>query len=93
MGSPLTAGARGGPNAVPLPKGQRVKTVSLAPNENGAVDIAFSSVARDRTSNDENKGAGGWWQLRTIQRTDDGHWLDPTDVLCGVAGWACTTAQ
>lgn len=72
---------------VPLPKGQRVKTISLAPNDNGAVDIAFSSVARDRTSNDENKGAGGWWQLRTIRRTDDGHWLDPTDVLGGVAGW------
>ena len=72
---------------VPVPKGQRVKTISLAPNHNGAVDIGFSSVARDRTSNDENKGAGGWWQFRTIRRTDGGHWLDPTDVLSGIAGW------
>jgi hypothetical protein len=72
---------------VPLPKGQRVKTISLAPNDNGALDIAFRSVARDRTSNDENKGSGGWWQLRTIRRTGDGHWLDPTEVLSGIAAW------
>jgi hypothetical protein len=80
-------------DALPLPQGQRIKTVSLAPNENGGVDIAFSSIARDRTSDSNDVGAGGWWQLRTVRRTDDGHWIGASDVLAAFPGWSAPPAN
>jgi hypothetical protein len=75
-------------DAIPLPPGQRIKTATLATAPNGAIDLAFSSIARDRASASEDAGSGGWWQLRTIRRTADGVWADPQDALVNLHEWA-----
>ena len=72
---------------LPVPAGQQLKTVSLAPGEQGSLDVAFSSVAYPLGADTKSKGSGGWWQLRTIRRLADGSWTDPQDALSGFLGW------
>ncbi|HVP84478.1 MAG TPA: hypothetical protein VMS78_07145 [Rhizomicrobium sp.] len=70
---------------VPLPAGATVKTISLAVDGRGTVHIAFSAPL---TKNNPVTGeAGGYWQLRTIDRGPDGAWHNPTDVLAHAPGW------
>jgi hypothetical protein len=69
---------------IPLPPGHKIKTISLAPNGKGDVDIGFSSV----TPQPKDKSIGGWWQFRTLRRTADGQWIDPVEVLAGKPGWS-----
>jgi hypothetical protein len=72
--------------AVPLPPGASVKTSSLAADLAGVVHIAFTApIARP-----DPPGAklGGYWQLRTVDRTSDGKWVKATDVLALMPGWA-----
>ena len=70
---------------IPLPPGESIKTQSLAVDPAGMVHIAFSApVAADNPASGD---AGGYWQLRTIDRTPDGHWINPTDVLGNIPGW------
>jgi hypothetical protein len=78
--------------ALPVPAGQRVKTASIAAREDGAVDIAFSSVVRDPKPANPDQGGGGYWQLRTIRRGADGAWGDARDVLAGLPAWGAPTA-
>jgi hypothetical protein len=69
---------------IPIPPGESIKTQSLAVDPAGVVHIAFSApVAADNPAS----GDGGYWQLRTIDRTPDGHWINPTDVLGNIPGW------
>ncbi len=81
------AGATWKTAAVPLPEGQHVKTASLAVTDTGEIDIAFSSIAREKQKGASTAGGGGWWQLRTIQRTVRGTWENPRDALAGFPGW------
>jgi hypothetical protein len=70
---------------IPIPAGERIKTQSLAIDPAGLVHIAFSApVAHDNPASGE---AGGYWQLRTIDRTPDGHWINAADVLGKFPGW------
>ena len=69
----------------PVPDGTSIKTQSLAVDPAGVVHVAFSAiVARDIPSATD---PGGYWQLRTIDRTPDGHWINATDVLANAPGW------
>jgi hypothetical protein len=68
----------------PVPDGESIKTQSITVDPAGMVHIAFSApVAKDAPAS----GAGGYWQLRVIDRTPDGHWVNPTDVLANAPGW------
>lgn len=50
-----------------------------------SADIAFTApVARD---NSASGAANGYWQLRAIDRTPDGRWINPADVLGMISGW------
>lgn len=71
---------------VPLPPNEQVKTASIAADASGAIHIAFSAEV-SRTAPPGIK-LGGYWQLRTITRTVNGNWTNPTDVLAGMPGWA-----
>lgn len=72
---------------VPLPPGQRIKTASIAASPEGGIVIAFSFVVRDPKDLAKDEGSGGYWQLRTVRRPDDGKWTDARDVLGGFPGW------
>lgn len=70
---------------IPLPPGERVKTQSLAVDPAGVVHVAFSApVARDNPKSGE---PGGYWQLRAIDRTPDGRWINAADLLGNIPGW------
>jgi hypothetical protein len=75
-------------DAVPLPAGQRVKTISLTTDPAGDTILAFSSVVTDPKEEGKAHGTGGYWQLRTIRRTAAGQWTDAQDVLGAFPGWA-----
>lgn len=70
---------------IPIPPGESIKTQSLAVDSAGVVHIAFTApMARD---NSASGAADGYWQLRTIDRTPDGRWINPADVLGIIPGW------
>jgi hypothetical protein len=71
--------------AIPLPPNEKIKTQSVTVDPGGTVHIAFTAlVAR---SDPAGVKLGGYWQLRTIDRTADGKWINPTDVLASAPGW------
>jgi hypothetical protein len=70
---------------IPLPQYQKIKTQSVTADAAGNATIAFSGVV-DRGDRPGVK-RGGYWQLRTIERTADGNWIDPTDVLANAPAW------
>ncbi len=72
--------------AVPLPAGVGIKTISLAVDNGGTVHIAFSAPVTRQNS--AGGTPSGYWQLRTIDRGPDGTWRNPTDVLAHAPGWA-----
>jgi len=70
---------------VPLPAGVGIKTISLAVDGGGTVHVAFSAPVAQQNA---TRGTpGGYWQLRTIDRSPDGAWRNPTDVLAHAPGW------
>lgn len=70
---------------IPIPPGEHVKTQSLAADPAGIVHVAFSApVEKDHPASGDD---GGYWQLRLIDRTPDGHWINATDVLGNIPGW------
>ncbi len=73
---------------VPRPSGVAVKTMSLAADASGAIDIAFSApVISPPAIGKDDKGSGGWWQFRTIHHAASGEWSNPLDVLQATPGW------
>jgi hypothetical protein len=69
----------------PVPAGESVKTQSIAVDPAGVAHLAFSApVARDNPKSGE---AGGYWQLRVIDRMPDGSWTHEADVLANLPGW------
>jgi len=79
--------------AIPVPPGQRMKAVSLAPAPSGATMVAFTSVVRDPGPHAApGQGAGGYWQLRTVLRKADGSWTDAGNVLAAVPAWNVQSA-
>lgn len=69
----------------PVPAGQSVKTQSIAVDPAGVAHIAFSApVARD---NPKSGDAGGYWQLRVVDRRPDGTWTNQIDALANAPGW------
>lgn len=70
----------------PVPQGESVKTQSITVDPAGIVHIAFSApVARDAPKSGD---AGGYWQLRTVDRTPDGKWINEADALANMPGWS-----
>src|SRR5262249_18417259 len=72
---------------IPLPPGTHVKTISLALDSVGDVTIAFSCVVREAKDTGKAEGSGGYWQLRTMQRTPDGRWAGGSDALAEFPVW------
>ena len=70
---------------IPLPPNEKIKTQSVTADASGNAYIAFSAVV-DRGDRPGTK-RGGYWQLRTIERSSDGNWIDPTDVLANAPAW------
>jgi hypothetical protein len=70
---------------VPLPPNEKIKTQSVTVDPAGTVHVAFSAVVTRPAA--PGTTLGGYWQLRTIDRTADGNWVNPTDVLANAPAW------
>ena len=70
---------------IPLPPGDQIKTASLAVDPSGVVHIAMSVVVTRISA--PNEKLGGYWQLRTIERSPAGVWSDGINVLANDHGW------
>ena len=70
--------------SIPIPANERMKTQSLAVDPLGTVHVAFSApVSRKASAGTQY----GYWQLRTIDRTPDGRWINAADALAGAPAW------
>ena len=69
---------------IPLPPNTEIKTQSVTVDAAGTVHVAFS--APTRRVDPPGFKQGGYWQLRTIDKTAKG-WANATDVLANAPGW------
>ncbi|HUB94395.1 MAG TPA: hypothetical protein VL993_00670, partial [Stellaceae bacterium] len=74
--------------AVPMPPGQRMKTVTFALDRLGNAHIAFAGMVHGPAHASMDKSSGGYWQLRYIRRGPDGTWSDAQNVLADRPEWA-----
>lgn len=70
---------------IPLPPNEKIKTQSVTVDPAGKVHIAFSAPV-ERVDPPGPK-QGGYWQLRVIERTPDGNWINAADVLANAPAW------
>ena len=70
---------------IPRPPNAEIKTQSVTVDAAGTVHIAFSAPIKRGPIRLSGK-LGGYWPLRTIDRTAAG-WVNATDVLANAPGW------
>jgi hypothetical protein len=82
------AGATWKTEQIPLPKGQKAKSVSVALDRSGNAHFAISAVVHGPTLASKEKASNGYWELRYIRRNLAGAWSDARNVLAAAPGWA-----
>ncbi|HET7084480.1 MAG TPA: hypothetical protein VFI23_06905 [Rhizomicrobium sp.] len=70
---------------IPLPPNERIKTQSVTVDPAGIVHISFSAPVNRPVPSGVKQG--GYWQLRAIDRTPDGNWVNAIDVLADAPAW------
>jgi hypothetical protein len=74
--------------AIPLPAGRRVKTISVALDPSGVAHFAGSVVVRDPKNASTERASGGYWELLYLRRGRDGVWTPAQNALRGRPEWA-----
>ena len=69
---------------IPRPPNAEIKTQSVTVDPGGTVHIAFSAPVK--RADPPGGKQGGYWPLRTIDRTAAG-WVNAADVLANAPGW------
>lgn len=82
------AGATWKTEQIPLPKGQKAKSVSVALDHSGNAHFAISAVVHGPTLASKEKASNGYWELRYIRRNPTGAWSDASNALAAAPGWA-----
>jgi hypothetical protein len=72
---------------IPLPAGQKAKTVSVAADRLGNAHFVLSAIVRGPDNGSVDRASRGYWELRYIRRSADLSWSHSENVLAGKPEW------
>jgi len=73
---------------IPIPAGQRMKSVTVALDSLGNAHFAFTGTVHGPENPSSGRPSRGYWELRYVRRSVDGKWVDAQNALAGRPEWA-----